>query len=352
MLLTSSRRRGAEIEGHQLADHLRSCGLDTTVAALQSTEDDVRLNVTVLGKTALGTRTLRRLRRMARDSDVVIAYGSSTLPACAIALTGCQTPFVYRSIGDPAAWMRGGWHRLRTRMLLSRAAHVVPIWPGAAETFHDVYRVPRSLTTTIPNTRSAVDFAPPTDDQRIAARQRFGLPPERFVIAVIGSLSTEKRVDLVLDATARLRNVHLLIAGTGPEQEVLQRSARENGTTVDDVSFLGALDDVRPVLYAADCLVLTSGTEGMPGVMLEAGLVGVPVLATDVGAVSWMFRTGRVRGRTVSASVTAAELGDAIETMRAAARSGDQVPSPQLVEFASTQSSWIDVIRAVVEQAS
>ncbi|MFN2200024.1 MAG: glycosyltransferase, partial [Caldilineaceae bacterium] len=36
-------------------------------------------------------------------------------------------------------------------------------------------------------------------------------------------------------------------------------------------------------LYAADLFVLTSDSEGMPGVLLEAGFAGLPAVATDVG---------------------------------------------------------------------
>src|SRR5262249_6012690 len=43
--------------------------------------------------------------------------------------------------------------------------------------------------------------------------------------------------------------------------------------------------DPGPVFHAADVVVLTSRTEGLPAVLVEAGLCGVPVVATDVGFV-------------------------------------------------------------------
>jgi glycosyltransferase involved in cell wall biosynthesis len=43
---------------------------------------------------------------------------------------------------------------------------------------------------------------------------------------------------------------------------------------------------VVDVLTAADAVLLTSDSEGLPGVLIEAGLVGLPAVATDVGWVS------------------------------------------------------------------
>ena len=107
MVISSTARRGAELEGVALAEQLRAAGRPADVVALAA---GGALEVPVLGRRPLGISTLRALRRRARHRRVVIAYGSSTLPACATALAGTGVPFVYRSIGDPAAWVRGRVH--------------------------------------------------------------------------------------------------------------------------------------------------------------------------------------------------------------------------------------------------
>jgi glycosyltransferase involved in cell wall biosynthesis len=53
----------------------------------------------------------------------------------------------------------------------------------------------------------------------------------------------------------------------------------------DVTRFFGTRDDVACLLGAADLLALASDTEGVPGVALEAGYLGLPVVATRVGGV-------------------------------------------------------------------
>jgi glycosyltransferase involved in cell wall biosynthesis len=67
-----------------------------------------------------------------------------------------------------------------------------------------------------------------------------------------------------------------------------ERDARNEscGTTSGAfISFMGYQADVAPYLAAADLLILTSDTEGLPGVVLEAAYFSVPTVASDVGGI-------------------------------------------------------------------
>jgi glycosyltransferase involved in cell wall biosynthesis len=79
-------------------------------------------------------------------------------------------------------------------------------------------------------------------------------------------------------------------------EEGLHRLAGELGLDIGkDVVFAGALTDVRPALAAADVFVLASvpRSEGAPTVIGEAMMMGLPVVATDVGAVREVVDDGR-----------------------------------------------------------
>ena len=290
IVLTSNDRRGAEIEGSCLAVELRAMGVHAETAALAPGAGSSLLDVPVLGRKPLGLSTLRTLRARARQYDVVIAYGSTSLPACAMALVGSRVPFVYRSIGDPSAWVRGRFHRWRTGILMRRAAHVVALWPDAADSIQKLYSIDTRRISVIPNARSSDDFRPPTDAERVEARASLGLPVDAQIVGCVGSITAEKRLHLAIGAVAELPGVHLLVVGDGPGRTELEQEA--NAVLGGRVTFTGVLDDVVPAYRAIDVLLLTSSTEGMPGVVLEASMSGVPVVAADVGAVRSLFEAG------------------------------------------------------------
>lgn len=111
----------------------------------------------------------------------------------------------------------------------------------------------------------------------------------KFVLLHVGRLAAEKGVHRILEAFRVARqllpvgSLHLVIAGGGPEEAALR------GMAPLDVTFLGILDHGRdlPKLYAsADAFVLTSLTETLGLVMLEAMASGIPVIATPAGGIA------------------------------------------------------------------
>ncbi|MGW3042673.1 glycosyltransferase family 4 protein [Kitasatospora sp. NPDC001159] len=242
----------------------------------------------VLGPGRLRPSTLRALRSAARSADVVLAHGSDTLATCALALVGTRTPFVYVSVGHPRYWTASRLRRLRGGALMYRAAAVTTLTDEAREVLEGQFQLPGGKVRVIPNSRAAESY-PPADGraERRAARRALGLPADVLLVAWIGAIAPEKRLDLALDVLDRLPDVRLAVAGDGPLRETLARhpaAARAH--------FLGPLPDPVPLYRAADALLLTSDSEGVPGALIEAALAGVPAVATDVGWVREVVRDG------------------------------------------------------------
>lgn len=343
IVLASANRRGAEVQGSGLAGELEARGFPTELVALRPADGDRGLLVDHIGDgSARSVRTLRALRRRCAAHDVVIAYGSVTLPACAIATFGLRTRFVYRSIGDPRAWARGRFHRLRTSLQYRRADHVVALFDAAADAISELYRVDRDRISVIPNARSADQFRPPTAEERAAARERFGVPVDAPVVAIVGSFGREKRVPLAIETMEHLADAHLLVAGDGPERAAVRAAAEAIG---ERVHLLGVVDDVMRVYWASDVMLSASSTEGMPGVLIEAALCGVPAVATDVGGTAGVVGQG---GMLAAVDLPPSHFADLVrEALHSRhARGGSALDNAQRFTWPVVAELWSTLISA------
>jgi glycosyltransferase involved in cell wall biosynthesis len=142
-----------------------------------------------------------------------------------------------------------------------------------------------------------------------------GLPAQPTVLFV-GRLEEEKGVHILLQAMAmvikRVTNVHMLIAGKGSYQPFLEQIVASLGIR-SQVSFLGWLEDehLQKAYKESWLLVLPSIVEdGFPTVLSEAGLMGRPVVASNIGGIRDIIRDGE-NGLLVHAG-DAIALADAI----------------------------------------
>lgn len=148
-------------------------------------------------------------------------------------------------------------------------------------------------TTIVPPGVDTERFRPLTADERAAARERFGLPPDGRVIVGVSRLVPRKGFDTAIRAVARLQASHpdlvLAVAGAGRDDARLRRLAAELDAPV---RFLGRLpnDDLPAVfgcgdLFAMLCRSRWGGLEqeGFGIVFVEAAACGVPQVAGDSG---------------------------------------------------------------------
>jgi glycosyltransferase involved in cell wall biosynthesis len=131
-------------------------------------------------------------------------------------------------------------------------------------------------------------FERPAD--AIGVRAELGIPASARLYVHVGNALPVKNHCRLLDIFAELRrradSNWLLLAGAGTDDPLgpVVQGIRDRGIE-DRVVALGPRHDVPRLLHTADALLLPSLSEGLPGVVLEACAVGVPVLATDLPGV-------------------------------------------------------------------
>ena len=145
--------------------------------------------------------------------------------------------------------------------------------------------IPRSRVRTVLNgtihSPRRPNPAPPARDLRHPA------------IVTIGGMHPRKGIPDLLAAhaivAASCPTAHLYLVGTGPMQAEYQTMATKNAGSV---TFLGHLDDPRPILLGADVFVLASHADPAPLVLCEAREAGCAIVATEVDGIPELLDNG------------------------------------------------------------
>ncbi len=283
--------RGAQLEARALADELDAPGVrHHRLLSLFDGPPEVVADFS-LGHAGRGTAgvgmafgLVSRLRStLARlDPAVVVAHGSEPLKYLVPAMLGRRRPLLYYAIGTYS----GRNNRLQLglwRYLTARADMVAAEGEEVLDECVSRFGVPTARAALAPNGRDPKVFHP-TDGPR---------SPEQPLVLFVGALTSGKRPERFIEMVARLRAqgtpVRAELIGDGPLREEVAGPAR-----AADVELRGSRSDVADQMRRADVIVFCSrpAGEGMPGVLIEAGLSGVPVVATSVPGVTAIVRDG------------------------------------------------------------
>jgi glycosyltransferase involved in cell wall biosynthesis len=128
-------------------------------------------------------------------------------------------------------------------------------------------------------------------ERETVLRELRDAPPAngRQRVLFAGNLVSVKAPEVALQALAQVlktrKTVDLIVVGDGPLKKGLMKTAQQLNLT-DQVFFVGRRghEEIPLWMNFCDCLCLSSWSEGMPNVILEALASGLPVVATEVGA--------------------------------------------------------------------
>jgi len=106
-----------------------------------------------------------------------------------------------------------------------------------------------------------------------------------FWIGTISELHTNKGLGYAIEAISKIRdNVIFVIIGEGEKRKELEELIVKLGVA-NKICLIGKIDFASTYLKAFDFFTLSSITEALPYVLLEAGYASLPVIASNVGGI-------------------------------------------------------------------
>ncbi|MDF1793265.1 MAG: glycosyltransferase [Thalassobaculaceae bacterium] len=129
------------------------------------------------------------------------------------------------------------------------------------------------------------------DSSPAADRAALGVPDGAVVVFTPSRLHRVKGFDVLMQAAVDLPQVHLWVAGSGPEEDALKALAAELGIA-DRVKFLGWRRDTGAFFRSCDIVAFPSRHEPFGTVTLEAWAYGKPLVASDADGPAEFVRDG------------------------------------------------------------
>lgn len=149
------------------------------------------------------------------------------------------------------------------------------------------YGVPKEIVTYIPNFVSSEEFHPLPHEERMAIRDRYGIPRERFVVVCAGQLQVRKGVFDFVEIAKRMPDVQFAWAGGfsfGKITDGYKDIQKLSENPPENLKLLGIIDreKMNEIYNLGDVMFLPSYEELFPMTILEAMCANVPILLRDL----------------------------------------------------------------------
>ena len=307
-LLPRDIARGAQAYAAEVCDRLNSEEWSHEVLTIFGVNGSSRFRSLGLSDDSQSGRGIRLrallpIRKFLVDNQTtkVVAHGSEPMLYATIT-TPRSIPVVYYRIGvsEPGLTSRG---KLRIYQHMARRCPLVlGVSQETLDDSREILGVDPDRLRLVPNGRDPSPFL------GLAKRDR-GNDPVRLLW--VSHMTAHKRPDWFVSIVSRLRQrglpVEGVMVGDGPMLAPLLAAP-----PIDGIRILGQRDDVPDLMAASDIFCFTSQgeNEGMPGVLIEAGMAGLATVSTRVAGASTVIKQG-VTGFLVSPD----DISEAVEAI-------------------------------------
>lgn len=283
-MISSLIKGGSEHVMCNLADYFVQQGNKVTLVTQYRREDEYPLNPKVkrilsqiteaeMGRNRISNfirrfQKLRNIWKTEKPDAILVFIGKNNFMALLTAW-GLHIPVVVSVRADPNQEYPNRWMRFMARHLFKKAAGVVLQTRECMEFFP---KAVKRKSVILHNPVNEVFFENPYEGER------------EHTIVTVGRIDENKNQALLLRAFALIAadypDYQIILYGKGDQEENLKQLA-DNLGIADRVIFSGNVSDVADKIKKAGVFVLTSNTEGMPNALIEAMVLGLPVIATD-----------------------------------------------------------------------
>jgi glycosyltransferase involved in cell wall biosynthesis len=207
---------------------------------------------------------------------------------------------------------------------------------------------------TCPNWFDSFHYRPPTQEEVTQARAQWGIPSGQIALVTVGNCNATKNHEALLQAlaTGPLRDGPWMYLHAGQEEPgTPERSLAHALGLASQVRYLGAVQDIRSLLWAADLYVMPSLYEGFGNAALEAAGTGIPMLLPRVPGLRDFEGYDWPRSITWSDYPTAPSLALALKQWLAHPSPKDSRPWVGQFSIQSGACRYLDVYGQILQDA-
>jgi glycosyltransferase involved in cell wall biosynthesis len=179
-----------------------------------------------------------------------------------------------------------------------QGAHlVIFVSPQIKKSWIKISGIDNDHTTVISNTTRESEAERVTKIPIRTLREELGLRVDDFIVVCVGKVDPAKSQDLLIEALPDMLeakpSLHVVFVGriTPAGYEIIDK-AEKLGVS-QNCSFVGSHNSAYPYIRTADMLIHPSRAEGQGMVILEAMILGTPVLASRVGGIPFCIEHGK-----------------------------------------------------------
>lgn len=243
-------------------------------------------------KSAYDPSAILAALKIIRENNITIieSHGYKAHAVCLVLQKLSKLPWIAYVHGWTSENLKVKIYNIIEKIIVRFADQIIPVSRNLKSRLYLGKRAARK-TVVVANAAGLVD----NNQTFTCQRERYGIHENEILVGVIGRLSPEKGHRFFIEAmkiiAAGHGDVKAIFVGEGQERSALHEAIYKSGLE-ERIFFAGFQQDVSSFYHACNIICLSSLSEGMPNVALEAMMFAKPVVAFSVGGIPEVVSDG------------------------------------------------------------